>query len=73
MPPAPKDATGADGKKLIRRLAGAFAQCSDAAKLYGICMSGYYDGVQKGQCDAEFQALKKCFRTQLASARASGR
>ena len=64
--------TGADGKKLIRRLATSFAQCSDASRQYGLCIKLHLDGVQKGACEKEFQALTECFRKEIAKSRARG-
>ena len=64
---------GADGKKLIRRLASSFAECSEHARLYGACIKLHVESVQKGACEAEFTALQRCFRGALSKARASGK
>ena len=63
---------GADGKKLIKRLASSFAQCSREAKAYGACVQKHFDGVQKDACEAEFLKLQACFRKQISTARARG-
>ena len=63
---------GADGKKLIRRLASSFAQCTDKAQAYGACIKIHLEGVRKGDCEAEFNALQQCFRAALTKARARG-
>ena len=68
----PKEPTGADGKKLIRRLAASFAECSEDARKYGVCIKLHLESVQKGACEAEFLALQKCFRGALSKARARG-
>ena len=70
MPP-PSD-LGKDGKKLIRRLASSFAECSGAARAYGQCVKLHLDSVQKGQCEKEFRALSECFRKEIGKARARG-
>lgn len=63
---------GEDGKKLIRRLASSFAECSNEAKTYGACLKLHYEAVQKSACEAEFQALQACFRKQISKARTRG-
>ena len=68
-----KDLLGTDGKKLIRRLASSFAECSADAKAYGTCVSLHFDSVQKGACEAEFRKLQTCFRKASAKARAAGK
>ena len=68
----PEPPLGADGKKLIRRLASSFAQCTEHAQAYGACIKIHFEGVRKGDCEAEFKALQTCFRTALTKARAKG-
>jgi len=68
----PNTHTGADGKKLIRRLVTSFAQCGDASRQYGQCMKLHLDGVQKGSCEKEFQVLAECFRKEISKSRARG-
>ena len=65
MPGGKEPPLGADGKKLIRRLASSFAECSGAAKAYGACVAKHFDSVSKGDCQAEFVALQQCFRTSM--------
>ena len=71
--PGKEPILGADGKKLIRRLASSFAECSTQAKAYGVCVSLHLESVQKGACKKEFQALQTCFRKSIAHARTRGR
>ena len=71
MPPK-EPPLGADGKKLIRRLAASFGSCSEEAKRYGACVKLHLESVQQGACEAEFVALQTCFRTALSKARARG-
>ena len=68
----PKEPLGPDGKKLIRRLAASFAECSAEAKQYGACVKLHLESVQKGACEAEFARLQTCFRGALTKARARG-
>ena len=73
MPANPVDGPlGHDGKKLIRRLASSFASCTEDARRYGQCIKSHLEGVQKGACEKEFQALALCFRKEIAKARARG-
>lgn len=74
MPPNrdPTAIVGADGKKLIRRLASSFAACKEDAAKYGACVKLHFDSVQHNACEAEFKALQKCFTKQIGKARASG-
>ena len=71
--PAKENLLGADGKKLIRRLAASFAECSADAKAYGACVSLHFDSVQKGACETEFRKLQACFRKASAKARSAGK
>ena len=71
--PSSVNALGADGKKLIRRLAASFAQCSADAKAYGACVSLQLEGVQKGTCEEEFRKLQTCFQKAASKARAAGK
>ena len=68
----PNAGPGPDGKKLIRRLAASFAECSEDARRYGVCVKQHLESVQKGACEAEFIKLQQCFRGALAKARARG-
>ena len=71
MPPT-EGVLGHDGKKLIRRLASSFGQCSGEARAYGQCVKAHLDTVQKGACEKEFRALTLCFRKEVGKARARG-
>ena len=71
MPP-PDGVLGHDGKKLIRRLAASFGQCSGPARAYGQCVKVHLDTVRKGACEKEFRALSECFRKEIGKARARG-
>ena len=66
-PPAP-----ADGKKLIRRLASSFAECTEQSAAYGACIKRHYEAVEQGACEKEFQALRRCFDGAIRKARAKG-
>ena len=72
MPSKSGPLLGDDGKKLIRRLASSFAECSNEAKNYGACLKLHYEAVQQGACEKEFRALQSCFRKQISKARARG-
>ena len=58
---------GADGKKLIRRLASSFAECSASARAYGACLQLHLESVEKNACEKEFAALRSCFRAALTN------
>lgn len=64
---------GKDGKKLIKRLAGAFGACKEESKRYGQCVSSHFDRVEKGACEKEFLALQACFTKNIATLRSQGR
>ena len=70
--PSKEKLLGSDGKKLIRRLASSFAECSADAKAYGACVQLHLESVQKDACAAEFRRLQTCFRTATTKARARG-
>jgi len=71
--PAKDNLLGSDGKKLIKRLATSFAECSSDAKAYGVCVSQHLESVQQGACEREFRKLQACFRKAAAKARAAGK
>jgi hypothetical protein len=48
-------------------MAAAFAECTEPARLYGACVKRHMEGVERGACEKEFNALNRCFRTALAS------
>ena len=53
---------GADGKKLIRRLAASTAECAEDARRYGACVKLHLESVQQG-------APRACIEATLQSAR----
>ena len=63
---------GPDGKRLIKRLAASFAECSEDARRYGACVKAQLEAVQQGACEKEFVKLQRCFRASIAKARARG-
>ncbi|GAB5029773.1 Hypothetical protein NocV09_00103870 [Nannochloropsis oceanica] len=62
------------------RLAQAFGKmtvaCPAQIRAYGACISAKLEagaqGVERGECEAEFAALRTCFQTQLQALRKSG-
>lgn len=50
------------------RLTSVFARmkatCPDAIRVYGTCIANQHanGSLEKGKCDAEFDAVKECFR-----------
>ena len=63
---------GADGKKLIKRLATSYGECREQAKAYGACIKLSLAAVEKGACEKEFAALSACFGTAITKARSRG-
>jgi len=43
----------------------SLTRCSAEVTSYGACLKEGLPDVQKGMCDPQFRALKKCFRAQL--------
>lgn len=64
-----ENATVAHGKKFVQRLAHGFGECKQQSAAYGACLKLHYEGVQRGACEKDFQALQQCFTTSLAKAR----
>ncbi len=60
---------GRDGKRLVKRLASSFSECTDQARRYGACIKQHYEAVERGACEKEFLALSRCFRAALTKAR----
>lgn len=60
---------GADGKRLIKRLAASYGECREEARRYGACIKHSLDGVERGACDKEFVALSRCFVAAASRAR----
>lgn len=58
-------------KRFVRRLAASFTSCTAEASVYGACVKGKMDAVERGSCEVEFRALSRCFRAQLAKQRGS--
>ena len=71
--PAKDNLLGSDGKKLVKRLASSFAECTADAKSYVACVSQHLEGVQKGACEAEFRKLQACFQRAAGKARTAGK
>jgi len=59
-----------DSSKSIvpNRITAAFNEmkvvCPDAIRLYAVCVSNQHTAgiLEKGSCETEFEAVKKCFR-----------
>ena len=56
-------------KRFVRRLAKAFGTCTEESRQYGLCLQRYMEGVERGACQAEFNALNKCFKATLRSSK----
>ena len=42
-------------------MAAALGECGVPAQAYGACVSALGKKVEKGLCNSEFEALRKCF------------
>ena len=56
-------------KKFVRRLAKAFGTCTEESRQYGICLQRYLEGVERGACSAQFEALSRCFKKGLRTSK----
>ena len=56
-------------KQFVRRLAKAFGTCTEESRQYGLCLKGYLEGVERGACQAQFEALNRCFKKGLRTAK----
>ena len=53
----------------MRRLAKAFSTCTEESRQYGLCLKSYLEGVERGACSAQFEALSRCFKKGLRTAK----
>jgi len=66
----PASTTSSEEKKrFVRRLAKAFGTCTEESRQYGLCLKSYLDGVERGACSAQFEALSRCFKKGLRTAK----
>ena len=63
MPPS--STSSEEKKKFVRRLAKAFGTCTEESRQYGLCLKSYLEGVERGACSAQFEALSRCFKKGL--------
>ena len=56
-------------KRFVRRLAKAFGTCTEEGRQYGLCLKSYLEGVERGACSAQFEALSRCFKKGLRTAK----
>lgn len=54
----------------LASFAASLRACGAQSKAYADCLSAALPGVEKGQCGAEFEALRRCFLSDLRSRRA---
>ena len=68
--PMPASTTSSEEKKrFVRRLAKAFGTCTEESRQYGLCLKSYLEGVERGACSAQFEALSRCFKKGLRTAK----
>ena len=66
----PASTTSSEEKKrFVRRLAKAFGTCTEESRQYGLCLKSYLEGVERGACSAQFEALSRCFKKGLRTAK----
>ncbi|GAA5953591.1 hypothetical protein JCM21900_003355 [Sporobolomyces salmonicolor] len=44
----------------LAKLPQAVASCAELGAAYGKCISARYQDVERGMCNAEFEAFRKC-------------
>ena len=52
-------------KRFVKRLSQAFGTCAEESRQYGLCLQRYMEGVERGACQVEFEALNRCFKATL--------
>ena len=67
MPPS--TTSSEEKKRFVRRLAKAFGTCTEESRQYGLCLKSYLEGVERGACSAQFEALSRCFKKGLRAAK----
>ena len=67
MPPG--TTSSEEKKRFVRRLAKAFGTCTEESRQYGLCLKSYLEGVERGACSAQFEALSRCFKKGLRAAK----
>ena len=65
----PATSSPEEKKRLVKRLARAFGTCTEESRQYGLCLQRYLEGIEKGACHAEFEALNRCFKAGLRKAK----
>ena len=54
-----------DKKRFVKRMAKSFTACAAETRKYGDCIRLHYEAVDRNNCEKEFLALHKCFKTAL--------
>ena len=65
----PATSSPEEKKRFVKRLARAFGTCTEESRQYGLCLQRYLEGIEKGACHAEFEALNRCFKAGLRKAK----